>query len=151
MQEIRPLNLSHDFDSVRILDTYLNGERDTQTVLDEFENYAGQIYVSVDNAEQITGLVSLSGPRWNQIHMIDHLAVSESQRRKGIGNDLIAFIIKKAREQNARILCVQTATWNKTAIAFYQTLGFNKQAVLLEYIGDKNDMQWLDIDLRLNS
>jgi ribosomal protein S18 acetylase RimI-like enzyme len=83
--------------------------------------------------------------------MIDHLAVIEAHRRTGIGKKLIAFILGKAKELKARFVSVQTATWNTDSIAFYESLGFKKRAVFPEYLGEKNDMIWLDIDLRISN
>ncbi len=147
MQDIRPLNLIHDFNSIKTFDGYINGGREEQIIFDEFKEYAGKMYVAEDEEGYATGLVSISPVFWNSVRMIDHLAVMESRRRRGVASGLITFIIDRAKELNTRILCVQTATWNTGAIGFYEALGFRKRAVLSEYMGDKNNLIWLDIDL----
>ena len=148
MTNIRSLNLSNDFNSIKTLDTYMNGSRDSRIVLDEYKEYAGKIFVVEDSRKHVIGIVSISPVFWDRVFMIDHLAVMESHRGLGIGKSLITFILGEARELDTRILCVQTATWNRKAIGFYESLGFSKRAVFPEYIGDNNDMIWLDIDLQ---
>ena len=78
---------------------------------------------------------------------MDHLAVREGSRRCGVGRVLCAAIEEAARASGARIVAVQTATWNEDAIRFYERVGFTRRAVLPEYLGDGNDLVWLDIVL----
>jgi len=50
-----------------------------------------------------------------------------------------------------RYVCVQTGLWNLGAINFYKRVGFSLRGVFPEYVGEGNDMIWLDIDIRKNS
>ena len=144
---IRQLDMEGDFDRLLHLDRYINGERPRETVYREIEDYPGDIYVAEDSG-QVVGFVSLSPLFWNRVAMIDHMAVDEEWRGKGVGKSLIRHVLEEALKRNARFVCVQTALWNFEAIEFYKRMGFSLRCILPEYIGDDNDMVWLDIDLR---
>jgi ribosomal protein S18 acetylase RimI-like enzyme len=144
---IRMADLRTDFQDIAALDTELNGPREPALVREEYENYAGSLFVGWIGPE-IVGLTSLSPPFWDRVHMIDHLAVHAKWRGQGIGKRLTGFVIDEARRRACRILTVQTAQWNADAIRFYQAAGFTERIVFPDYIGDGNDMVWLDLDLR---
>lgn len=56
--------------------------------------------------------------------MIDSMAVGASQRRKGIGQALIAQVQCWAREQGAASLDLNVYEFNRDALLFYESLGF---------------------------
>ena len=144
---IRPMRLAEDFESILHLDRYINGKRKRAEVYGELEAYAGRIYVAEIDG-RVVGFISLSRPFWNHIGMVDHLAVEEDCRGQGIGRALLERVIKEARRRRIRFLCVQTALWNTGAIDFYRSAGFRACAVFPDYLGDGNDMIWLEKDLR---
>ena len=152
MQEninIRYFEMEQDFDKVFLLDRYINGERSREEVYQEIRNYSGDIYIAEIN-KNIAGFVSLSHSFWNKVAMIDHLAVDENYRKQGIGKLLVHHVLKEAQKWNIRYVCVQTALWNIGAIDFYKRMGFCLRGIFPEYIGDGNDMVWLDKDIREN-
>ncbi|HEX7319431.1 MAG TPA: GNAT family N-acetyltransferase [bacterium] len=144
---IRSFDVNHDFEQVQQLDSCINGNRQRDVVYQDIKNYSGQIYIA-DIDGIIVGFVSLSRSFWNDIAMIDHLAVIENWRKKGVGRLLINHILNEGRKRNIRFICVQTALWNFGAIEFYKRLAFSLRGIFPEYIGEGNDMVWLDIDLR---
>jgi ribosomal protein S18 acetylase RimI-like enzyme len=141
--KIRKADLGSDIRDIAELDRHLNGRRSLGVVRKEYEAYSGVIYVA-EIGNQVVGLASLSPPYWNHVHMMDHLAVRTAFRGKGIGKGLVEYVVRQAKRKRCRILAVQTATWNKEAVGFYQSLGFSTRAVFPEYIGEENDMVWLD-------
>ncbi|MCK4632033.1 MAG: GNAT family N-acetyltransferase [candidate division Zixibacteria bacterium] len=139
----RRLNLPADLPAIIRLDTYLNGERLPSNIEKEYSDYDGDIFIGEIDSK-IVGLVSLSTDRWDRVAIIDHLAVDENYRGKELGSELLSCVTKTAINRGTRILCVQTATWNNDAIRFYRRHGFAERGVFPDYIGDGNDMIWLD-------
>lgn len=144
---IRNANLEADLPFLADLDRHLNGWREPEAVLREYREYRGRIYVA-ELGGRVLGLISLSPLLWDRVAMIDHLAVEEGWRRRGIGKTLVEHLFRKAVEASVRFLTVQTARWNKEAIAFYGVMGFSVRGIFPEYVGDGNDMVWLERDMR---
>ena len=64
--------------------------------------------------------------------LIDELVVSESSRDMGIGKQLIQAVVNKCREFGCCEVEVSTEKSNTEARRFYETCGFEEDAVLLE-------------------
>lgn len=64
--------------------------------------------------------------------LIDELVVSESGRDMGIGKQLIQAVVNKCRESGCWEVEVSTEKSNTKARRFYETCGFEEDAVLLE-------------------
>ncbi|MDJ0973159.1 MAG: GNAT family N-acetyltransferase [Planctomycetota bacterium] len=140
---IRPLDAASESDVLVPLDRLVNGERPAAEVVAFYRAYAGLILIAeVD--EEVVGYATLSGPYWNRILMMDHLAVVEAARKQGLGRLLCDAIEAAARDRGARFLTVQTARWNADAIRFYERVGFTQRGVFPDYMGDDNDLVWLD-------
>jgi GNAT superfamily N-acetyltransferase len=56
--------------------------------------------------------------------MIDSMAVGANQRRKGIGQALIAQVRRWTREQAATSVDLNVYEFNRDALLFYESLGF---------------------------
>ncbi len=139
----RRLNLPADLPAIIRLDAYLNGERPSSEIEKEYGEYGGDIFIGEIDSKVI-GLVSFSADRWDRVAIIDHLAVDENHRGGGLGSELLSFVTETAINRGTRILCVQTAIWNSDAISFYRRYGFTERGVFPDYIGDGNDMVWMD-------
>jgi ribosomal protein S18 acetylase RimI-like enzyme len=61
--------------------------------------------------------------------MIGHLAVSEDGKRQGIGRSLVDTMLEKAVELQKRHIVLDVEVSNIEAIRFYQSLGFNEEAI----------------------
>ena len=95
------------------------------------------IFVAGDEEDQVVGLLSAS-QRWTLWHtgpcaIIEELVVDEGARRQGIGRALIQAALDWARAQGCSEVEVSTDRDNTDAQAFYNRLGFESEALLLEY------------------
>jgi ribosomal protein S18 acetylase RimI-like enzyme len=101
----------------------------------ELPQYA--IFVADDEVGQVVGLLSAS-QRWTLWHtgrcaLIEELVVDERTRRQGIGHALIQAALDWAKGQGCSEVEVSTDHDNTDAQAFYRQLGFESEALLLEY------------------
>ncbi len=95
------------------------------------------IFIAEGEEGQVIGLLSAS-QRWTLWHtgpcaLIEELVVDEGARRRGIGRALIGAVLDWARDQSCSEVEVSTDHDNTEAQAFYQQLGFESEALLLEY------------------
>jgi ribosomal protein S18 acetylase RimI-like enzyme len=95
------------------------------------------IFVAEDEEEQVIGLLSAS-QRWTLWHagpcaLIEELVVDTEARRQGVGRALIQAALEWARAQGCSEVEVSTDQDNADAQAFYRRLGFESEALLLEY------------------
>jgi len=95
------------------------------------------IFVAQDEQGKIVGLLTASH-RWTLWHMgpcalIEELVVDERARGQGAGRALIQAAIEWAKAQACSEVEVSTEMDNSAAQAFYRRLGFESEALLLEY------------------
>jgi GNAT superfamily N-acetyltransferase len=95
------------------------------------------IFTAEDDAGQVIGLLTAS-KRWTLWHagpcaLIEELVVDERARRQGVGRGLIQAGLDWARAQGCSEVEVSTDHDNSDAQAFYRRLGFESEALLLEY------------------
>ena len=95
------------------------------------------IFVAEDEVGQVIGLLSAS-QRWTLWHtgpcaLIEELVVDERARRQGVGQALIQAVLDWARDRGCSEIEVSTDSDNMDAQAFYRRLGFENEALLLEY------------------
>ncbi len=84
----------------------------------------------------IMGYVQEMGPiyREKQRGFITDIAVTETQRHKGIGSQLCGEAIKWFREQGATVIEVSSAITNSVSQAFWRKMGFKD--FLIQMQGD---------------
>ncbi len=95
------------------------------------------IFVAEDERGQIVGLLTASA-RWTLWHVgpcaiVEELVVDEAARGQGAGRALIQAAIEWAKAQACSEVEVSTGMDNTAAQAFYRRLGFESEALLLEY------------------
>ena len=95
------------------------------------------IFVAEDEQGQIVGLLTASH-RWTLWHMgpcaiIEELVVDEAARGQGAGRALVQAAIEWAKAQACSEVEVSTGMDNTAAQALYRRLGFESEALLLEY------------------
>ena len=112
------------------------GVEDRLRAMIKLPQYA--IFVAEDEEEaQVVGLLSAS-QRWTLWHtgpcaLIEELVVDKAARRQGVGRALIGAALDWARGQGCSEVEVSTDHDNIDAQAFYRQLGFESEALLLEY------------------
>lgn len=70
----------------------------------------------------------------NSIGYILYLAVSKKRRRIGIGKMLVEECLKRFKSMGVKTLFITVDKNNRTAIRFYEKIGFNKivESILME-------------------
>ena len=147
MISVELLNLSDDLIDLIRLHKSINGEDSDENIKFYYQNYSCKVYMlHYDN--KIIGFSALSNHLWNQVSIIEQMAIDESFQSKGFGKELLHFVIAKAKERGDRFITVQTATWNTKGIKFYEREGFKSKGVFEKYFGNDVDMIWLDMRLK---
>ena len=141
--KIRPAT-SHDAPAAVGLMAQLNefgpgqvdaGVEDRFRAMLDLPQYA--IFVAQNEQDQIVGLLTASH-RWTLWHrgpcaIIEELVVDETARGQGAGRALIQAAIDWAKAQDCSEVEVSAEMDNTAAQAFYRRLGFESEALLLEY------------------
>ena len=112
-----------------------SGVEDRFRTMLELPEYA--ILVAKDEDDRVIGLLSASQRRtlWHAgpFALIEELVVDEDVRRHGVGRALMQAALEWARAQGCSELEISTDQENADAQAFYRRLGFESEALLLEY------------------
>ena len=75
--------------------------------------------------EKLIGIVEGFLEKWNNRFVIANICVfDETNRRSGIGTKLMEVILKAAEKSGARMVILETQTFNYKAISFYKKHGF---------------------------
>jgi len=145
--ELRDYEPASDFDDVFVIAREIISLPPFDEARRELQAYPDReliAKVSLGADGSITGFCAATFPYWDNIAIIDYLVVAPSERRQGVGQHLVQAVESDLKEMNARIISVQTATWNDEGIRFYETLGYQQRAVFDAYFGEGNDLVWLD-------
>jgi len=141
--EIRPLDLTTDLTGLIPLHLSINGEDSEEGVVNFYRNYDGNVWMA-HLETTIVGFIALSKCLWNRISIVEEMAVGVVFQNRGIGKQLLNFVIQKAENRGDRFVTVQTATWNKRGIRFYERERFSQKTIFEQYFGDDTDMIWLE-------
>jgi ribosomal-protein-alanine N-acetyltransferase len=77
-------------------------------------------------------------PRGREGH-IDSLAVAAHCRRKGVGEALFSAVTRALVGKGVQEIHLEVRKGNKTAISFYESMGFTKSSELKHYYADGED------------
>ena len=90
-----------------------------------FEPYIEEprVFVAKVNGEQV-GWIELGYQRWNNRLRVWEFLVKEGFRGKGVGTLLMNKAVEVARKKGARMVVLETQSWNVSAIDFYVKYGF---------------------------
>ena len=77
-----------------------------------------------DDDGKIVGYLEFDTEEWNNRIIMTQLLVDESQRGKGIGKMLFDFVKNFAKQEDYRIITLETQNTNVPAIDFYLRMGF---------------------------
>lgn len=72
------------------------------------------------------------GPDWE----LENMVVQESEQRKGIGGQLLAFLISKARQTNGEAVFLEVRESNLAARTLYRRAGFQQTGRRKAYYQD---------------
>jgi ribosomal protein S18 acetylase RimI-like enzyme len=147
---LRDYMLQTDFEDVFSFARELLSEPPYHDAREELSAYprrklSAKVAISPEGA--IVGFCAATREYWNSVAIIDYLVVHPEIRCQGIGSLLVSAVESELREAGIRVVCVQTASWNTRGIKFYERLGYVQRAVFPEYLGQGNDLVWLDRNL----
>jgi ribosomal protein S18 acetylase RimI-like enzyme len=100
---------------------------DSPVQLDRYLD-SGEVLVAV-SGDQIVGHLQLTDTDLTGVIEIKNIAVMPAYRRRGIGRELIAAAIERAREQSRSTVCVATAAADVDNLRFYQRIGFRMRSI----------------------
>lgn len=110
----------------------------SQTALhDDIADNEKAIYIVAEEQEQIAGYAGM----WitlDEAH-ITNVAVHPKFRRKGIGETLVAALLRQARRHGALHQTLEVRVSNEAAIKLYEGMGFEGVGVRKRYYYDNNE------------
>ncbi len=127
---------------------YLNTALSSKVLLNELQSPLSQFYF-VYSEEMIVGFfkynegeaqTDLKDP---QAIELERIYVLTEYQNKGLGRRMINEVIQKASEMGKRYIWLGVWEENPGAIAFYESLGFEKFGKHPYYIGKDKQMDWL--------
>ncbi|HEX6277650.1 MAG TPA: ribosomal protein S18-alanine N-acetyltransferase [Polyangiaceae bacterium] len=74
----------------------------------------------------------------DEVQLLD-LAVDERARRRGVGRELVRFVLAYARETRSRLVLLEVRRSNEAAIALYRSAGFTENGVRRGYYSDNGE------------
>ena len=78
-----------------------------------------------DEEKKLLGFVEGFLEQWNNRFRITNICVFEGKKRKiGLGSELLGTIMNEAKKSGARMLVLETQSYNFPAISFYKKHGF---------------------------
>jgi ribosomal protein S18 acetylase RimI-like enzyme len=98
-------------------------EKKDQSRLFELHIEEPRVFTAETKGEQV-GWIELGYQRWNNRMRVWELLVKEGFRGKGVGTLLMNRAVEVARQKGARMLVLETQSWNVKAIDFYTKYGF---------------------------
>lgn len=105
-------------------------------ILDSFENDS-IVFLVGENNGVIAGYITLHFyPDLPKVAYIGELFVATPERRKGIGESLVAKAFERARGKGAKEVKLRTYKDNNSAIKFFRKIGFEQEetkTILLSY------------------
>ena len=126
-------------------------EKKDQSKLFEQNIEEPRVFVAKVNGEQV-GWIELGYQRWNNRMRVWEFLVKEGFREKGVGTLLMNKAVEIARKKGARMVVLETQSWNVQAIDFYIKYGFELIGLdVYAYSNhdiEKNDVR-LEFGLRL--
>lgn len=109
---------------------YVKGWAHDEATLTQYQQVVEQgCSVSAYEDRELIGL-ALAEPRaWNRMLWVEEFHVSEGYRRRGIGAQMMAALVEKAKGSGLRAVAIETQNTNVPAIRFYRKMGFEIDGV----------------------
>jgi ribosomal protein S18 acetylase RimI-like enzyme len=74
---------------------------------------------------------------------IERLYLLSSFQKKGLGDELMKFAFKRAKELNKHSIWLGVWEKNENAVVFYKKYGFEKVGAHSFYMGDEEQVDWI--------
>lgn len=105
------------------------------------EKLVGVVVCKIDTADNVlTGQPSPGKVSCDKSGYIGMLAVDNTQRKKGIGTNLVCQVIRKMRDlHGCSNIMLETEVTNQGAMRLYERLGFIREELLKNYYLNWND------------
>ena len=106
---------------------------------DEFDmaHYAGvlaqELSLAAHDGDLLVGLAIAEMQRWNRSLWVWEFHVAESHRGQGIGQQMMAELVRRATPAGMRTIVCETQNTNVPAIQFYRAQGFTLEGIDLSY------------------
>ena len=104
--------------------------------LETVDNNTGKCYLAIEG-EKVLGLIMGIIPSYGEYDYLDYkcpkrgviteLVVTEKQRSKGIGNELISMMENYFKMQNCEYVLVDVFAYNIKGINFYNKMGYHSR------------------------
>jgi ribosomal protein S18 acetylase RimI-like enzyme len=105
-------------------------------LLERFNHGESVLFIAQDG-DTVLGFTqmypSFSSVSLARVFVFNDLFVAEAGRRRGVGKALIAAAASYAKSLGARFLTLSTARTNESAQALYESTGWKRDEVYLEY------------------
>jgi L-amino acid N-acyltransferase YncA len=94
--------------------------------------------VAVDDQDRVRGYAAvIPGVGWSS-HVAElHVIVDPDQRREGLGSELVWKALEATRDLTLSKLVVEVVAEQASAVAMFQALGFQPEAVLPGHVRDR--------------
>lgn len=134
--EIEPMTLNHVDAVLEISKESFPVSWSRDSFINEIKNPLAHYLVAIIN-NRVVGFVGV----WIIVGEanITNIAVSNSFRRKGIGNLLMKHIIKLCKENDTKDMNLEVRASNITAQNLYEKFGFIKKSVRKKYYEDNKE------------
>ena len=79
----------------------------------------------IEENGQLIAVIETAVEEWSNRLRVTELWIDDAHRRKGIGTALMDVALRRAKDENRRVLMLETQSRNEGAIAFYLAYGFS--------------------------
>ena len=93
-------------------------------VLEQDGEICGSVIANQNQPEEYEGVNWKFPALPDQVLVIHLLCVRPSKAGKGVGKDLVQYIIEEGKRRNCKAVRLDTGSQNKPAVALYEKLGF---------------------------
>jgi len=144
---IRAFRAESDFEGMFAITREIVGKPPYEAARRELAEYPGKhvvARVAASAGGEIVGFCAATFPYWNDVGIIDYLVVAPAHRCRGLGTALVRDVERELGALGARMVCVQTASWNVDGVRFYERLGYVVRTHMPGYFDDEHELIWLD-------
>lgn len=124
----------------------------TSTLFESYLDAPKAFGYFIDNS--LIGCIEVNEETWHNVLRVTNILIDDKYRRQGIGKKLMDYVKEYAKQENHRLILLETQTCNTKAIAFYRHQAFNLVGVnLLDYTNrdiEKNEVR-LEFGYRINT